>query len=326
MVYSNSIILTSATLYLNLKEFYFMLKILVIGSSNTDMIIKTTRFPAPGETIIGGEFFMFPGGKGANQAVAAARLGGDVSFICKLGNDIFGQKALEEFKNEKIDIQYAITDPNTTSGVALIIINQAGENEIVVAPGANYQLSKSDIDDAQEVIASSDIILLQLENPIETVEYAIKKAATAGKKVILNPAPAQKISEEIYSLLYLITPNETESSILTGINVKDFESIEEAAQILLRRGVQNVIITMGAQGAFFRNTNEKIFVPAKQVNAVDTTAAGDVFNGALAVAFANGLAWNQAIAFANTAAAIAVTRMGAQASAPYLKELETALN
>ncbi len=296
-------------------------KILIIGSSNTDMVIKTARFPMPGETIIGGDFFMFPGGKGANQAVAAARLGGDVCFICKVGGDIFGQKALEGFINEKIDTQYSITATDLTSGVALIIVNEVGENEIVVAPGANNRLSKFDIDNSQAAITASDIVLLQLENHIETVEYAINKAAIAGKKVVLNPAPAQSISQGVYRSLFLITPNETEAHLLTGISVYDIETAETAAQVLLDSGVQNVIITMGSKGAFFKNAIDKIFVPAQKVKAVDTTAAGDVFNGALVVALSKGLGWYEAITFGNSAAAISVTRMGAQASAPYLEEL-----
>jgi ribokinase len=298
-----------------------MTKILVIGSSNTDMIVKTERFPLPGETILGGNFFMFPGGKGANQAVAAARLGAEVCFICKVGGDIFGQKALEGFLNEKIDTQYCIKAPDLASGVALIIVNEAGENEIVVASGANNHLTKSDIDDSQAAITESEIILLQLETPIETVEYAINKVAKAGKKVVLNPAPAQSIALEVYKSLFLITPNETEAQILTGIPVYDLESADNAAQELLNKGVQNVIITMGSKGAFFKNAIEKIFVPAQTVKAIDTTAAGDVFNGALVVGISRGLGWQEAIEFANAAAAISVTRMGAQASAPYLTEL-----
>jgi ribokinase len=298
-----------------------MTKILVIGSSNTDMIVKTERFPLPGETILGGNFFMFPGGKGANQAVAAARLGAEVCFICKVGGDIFGQKALDGFFNEKIDTQYCIKAPDLASGVALIIVNEAGENEIVVAPGANNHLTISDIDDSQAAITESEIILLQLETPIETVEYTINKAAKAGKKVVLNPAPAQSIKSEVYRSLFLITPNETEAKILTGIPVYDLESADHAAQELLNKGVQNVIITMGSKGAFFKNTIEKIFVPAQNVKAIDTTAAGDVFNGALVVGISRGLGWQEAIKFANAAAGISVTRMGAQASAPYLTEL-----
>lgn len=298
-----------------------MAKILVIGSSNTDMIVKTTRFPLPGETILGGNFFMFPGGKGANQAVAAARLGGAVRFICKVGGDIFGQKAIDGFLEEKIDIKYCIRAPDLASGVALIIVNEAGENEIVVASGANNQLSTSDIADSLAAITESEIILMQLETPLETVEYAIKKAAKAGKKVVLNPAPAQFIAPELYSYLYLITPNETETEILTGVKVFNVETVKKAAQILLDHGVQNIIITMGSQGAFFKNVVEELFIPAKNVKAVDTTAAGDVFNGALVVAISNGHSWKEAITFANNAAAISVTRMGAQVSAPYLTEL-----
>ncbi len=295
--------------------------ILVIGSSNTDMVVKTDRHPKPGETIIGGEFFMFPGGKGANQAVAAARLGGQVTFICKVGDDIFGKQAFDGFKKAGIQTEYVLTTETHPSGVALITVNAVGENEIVVAPGANHQLAVEDINDASEAIATAEIVLLQLETPIHTVEYAIQKAFRQNKKVVLNPAPAQPLSEHIFSALYLVTPNETEAEILTGINVNDQKTAAAAAVILLNKGVQNVLITLGAKGSFFKNTDQEFLIPALIVKTVDTTAAGDVFNGALCVALAREKPWQEAIEFATQAAAVSVTRMGAQASAPYLHEL-----
>lgn len=298
-----------------------MPRILVIGSSNTDMVVKTTRFPQPGETIIGGEFFMFPGGKGANQAVAAVRLGGDVRFVCKVGNDMFGQQALAGFIREGIDTQFCRTSPTSASGVALITVNAEGENEIVVASGANNQLSIIDIDEAERAFTDVEIVLLQLETPRQTVEYAIQQGFKRGKKVILNPAPAQVLSPETYANLFLITPNETEAEILTGIQVTDLASAEKAADALLDLGVLNVIITLGAQGAFFKNSYQKMRVSAQQVGVMDTTAAGDVFNGALAVALAENKQWNEVISFATEAAAISVTRMGAQSSAPFRNEL-----
>jgi ribokinase len=296
-------------------------KIVVIGSSNTDMVIKTDKFPAPGETILGGEFFMFSGGKGANQAVAAARMGAEVILICKTGNDIFGQRSIAEYMKEGISTQYIKNDDSKASGTALILVDKKGENEIVVAPGANEALTGSDIEAADGVITSADIILLQLEIPLDTVLHAAKKAHGANKKVVLNPAPAQQLRKEIFSYLYLITPNETEAEILTGIKVNDTGSASQAAAVLLQAGVQNVIITLGAQGAFFKNETTEMLVKAPVVQAIDSTAAGDVFNGVLAVEITSGAGWETAIATACKAAAISVTRMGAQASMPYRKEM-----
>lgn len=295
--------------------------ILVIGSSNTDMVVKTSRFPQPGETIIGGNFFMFPGGKGANQAVAAARLGGHVSFICKVGDDIFGKQAIEGFVREGIDTTYCLSDAHVASGVALITVNATGENEIVVAPGANGGLSSHDLDAADVAFSEAGWVLLQCEIPMATVEYAVEKAYQRGKRVILNPAPAQLLTDKCLGELFLISPNETEAELLTGIGVTDLATAEMAAQKLLDKGVENVVITLGAQGAFFKNAQHQILIPAPAVKAVDTTAAGDVFNGAIAVALSEGLDWPAAISFANRAAAVSVTRMGAQASAPYSHEL-----
>lgn len=297
--------------------------ILVIGSANTDMVVRTTRFPQPGETILGGEFFMFPGGKGANQAVAAARLGGEVSFVCKLGSDIFGQQAMEGFKKEKINTTYCYTSPDTASGVALITVNAAGENEIVVASGANNELTKEDIDKAHAAFEQADIMLIQLETPIATVEHAIRKGYEMGKRVILNPAPAQAISADIYPCLYLITPNETEAALLTGIEVTDAATANQAAEALLQFGAQQVLVTLGSRGAFFKSSETQALIPAKKVKAIDTTAAGDVFNGALAVALAEGWDWLEAIGFAASAAAFSVTRMGAQTSAPTRAEVQS---
>jgi len=299
-----------------------MSQIIVIGSSNTDMVIKTSKFPVPGETILGGEFFMFSGGKGANQAVAAARMGAEVVLICKTGNDIFGQRSIDEFKKEGIITQYIQKDFNRTSGTALILVDEKGENEIVVAPGANETLTEIDIQVAEKVMASAAMMLLQLEIPLASVLFAAKKGYESGVKVILNPAPAQKLPNEIFRYLYCITPNETEAEILTGIKVNDIISAAEAAAVLLQAGVQNVIITLGPQGAFFKNNNSGILIKAPVVKAVDTTAAGDVFNGVLAVEIASGATWEAAIAIACKAASVSVTRMGAQASMPYRNELD----
>ncbi len=298
-----------------------MSKIIVIGSSNTDMVIKTNRLPVPGETILGGTFMMNAGGKGANQAVAAVRLGGEVTFVTKTGNDIFGEKAMQQFINEGIDTKYSIKDPVNPSGVALINVDENGENCIVVAPGANGTLSKNEIIDKLFDHDLSDLFLLQLEIPLDTVEYTAKRAAGKGYRVILNPAPASALSDEILRSLYLITPNETEAEILTGIRVHDVSSAEKAALKLNEKGVKNVVITMGATGAYILCGGISKLIPGNSVKAIDTTAAGDVFNGALTVALSEGKTIEDAVHFANKAASISVTRMGAQASAPFRKEI-----
>ncbi|MDD4033368.1 MAG: ribokinase [Bacteroidales bacterium] len=301
-------------------------KILVIGSSNTDMVIQTRKFPAPGETILGGKFFMNPGGKGANQAVAAQRLGGSVSFVGKIGNDIFGKQAVQLLENEGINVRYVAVDPENPSGVALITVDSKAENSIVVAPGSNGTLNPADFDKAQPELESAYFVLMQLEIPIPTVEYIARLAAQKEKKVILNPAPAASLSDELLRNLYLITPNETEAEILTGIRVSDEASALQAATFLHNKGVHIVIITMGAAGAFLLENGSSGMVPAPLVKAVDTTAAGDTFNGALVVALSEGKSLQESVTFANLAASVSVTRPGAQSSVPYRKELNVSPN
>lgn len=300
-----------------------MSRILVIGSSNTDMVIKTEKLPSPGETILGGTFLMNPGGKGANQAVAAARLRGKVTFVGKRGNDLFGNQSVGLLMREGIDTQFMIKDDEYPSGVALITVDSKGENSIVVAPGANGNLVPEDIPAKLFETAKFDILLLQLEIPLVTVEYSAITASEIGIKVILNPAPAQQLSDKLLKNIWLITPNETEAEILTGIKVNNSSSAEKAAIILQKKGVKNVIITMGAAGAYVKSDSYTGMVSGKIVKTVDSTAAGDVFNGALAVALAEGKDFGKAAAFANIASSISVTRMGAQASAPYRKEIHT---
>jgi len=295
--------------------------ILVIGSSNTDMVIKAPHFPTPGETILGGEFFMFPGGKGANQAVAASRLGGNVTFIAKVGNDIFGEHALLKFKEEKINTQFVILDKDNPSGVALITVDAKGENTIVVAPGANGTLSPIDILNADQEFERADIVLMQLEIPIKTVQHAANHANYYHKKIILNPAPARQLPDELLAGLFILTPNESEAEILLGIKISDIKSVEAAAKKLYEKGVVNVVVTLGAEGAYIFNADGGRLIPTTKVTPVDTTAAGDAFSGALAVAISENKTIDEAVAFANQAAAISVTRMGAQSSAPYRKEL-----
>lgn len=295
--------------------------IFVIGSSNTDMVVKSAKLPAPGETIIGGEFLMNPGGKGANQAVAAAKLGAAVTFLCKIGDDIFGRQALEGFKNEGINVDLVLIDPVQPSGVALILVDGKGENSIAVASGANGNLQVDELQQTIAQIQKGDIVLLQLEIPIPTVEYAIKKCSGKGARVILNPAPASLLDDAVFPYISIITPNETEAELLTGIKVIDVQSAEDAAKALQGKGVENVIITLGSKGALVYADAVKTLVPAPVVVAVDTTAAGDVFNGALAVALSEGSSLAKAAEFACKVASIAVTRMGAQASAPGRGEL-----
>jgi ribokinase len=277
--------------------------------------------PAPGETVLGGDFFMNPGGKGANQAVAAARLGGEVHFVCKVGKDVFGETALQQFKQDGINTQFVTQDPLAPSGIALINVDAKGENCITVASGANNCLSKGDIDAASEIFEAGDFVLTQLETPLETVVYAAKIAAKKGLKVVLNPAPAAELPAELFPHLYAITPNETEAEILTGVAVTNLLSAEKAANILLNKGVQHVIITLGADGAFYKTAYETEPIPVAKVEAKDTTAAGDCFNGALVVGLSEGMSWTEAITFACKAASISVTRLGAQASMPRLEEL-----
>lgn len=299
-----------------------MNRIIVIGSSNTDMVIKSKKLPLPGETLLGGTFMMNPGGKGANQAVAAARLGGNVTFVTKTGNDMFGAEAVNIFDNEKIDTSFIIKDAKNPSGVALITVDEHGENSIVVAPGSNASLSAYDIEDKVFDTDPSDLFVMQLEIPVGTVEFVAEKAVRKGNRVILNPAPSCQLSDDLLSCLFLITPNETEAEHLTGIKVIDIATAEKAATILRKKGVKNIIVTMGASGAYLQTETISKMIPVVPVKAIDTTAAGDVFNGALAVAISEGMKLEDAVVFANKAASVSVTRMGAQASAPYRKEIK----
>lgn len=297
-------------------------KILIVGSSNTDMVIRTESFPAPGETILGGTFLMNPGGKGANQAVAAARMGGKVIFVGKIGNDIFGKQALLQLKYEGINVDFVAVDPDNPSGVALITVDRKGENSIVVASGSNGTLSPEDFNKALGEFEESEFVLLQLEIPLPTVEYIAQLAVQKHKKVILNPAPAAPLSDLLLRNLFIITPNETEAELITGIKVNDEPSAFKAATILHEKGIEKVIITMGSAGAFLLENGKHEIIAAPRTIAVDTTAAGDTFNGALSVALSEGKSLRDSIVFANKAAAISVTRMGAQSSVPFRKEVE----
>ncbi len=297
-------------------------RIAVIGSSNTDMVVLTDKFPAPGETVMGKDFLMNAGGKGANQAVAAARLGATVAFIGKVGSDMFGQEAIRTLKNEGIDVTSVSTDSENASGIAQITIDGNGENCIVVVPGANNTLTENDIQNAAKLICDADIVLLQLEIPLATVVHAAKFACQKGKKVILNPAPATELPDDLFPNLYMVTPNETEIELLTGIRVTDQSTAKVAAEMMINKGVEVVIITMGTAGAYIHSANIQEHITAPKVQAVDTTAAGDCFNGALALALAESRDLTDAVQFANRAASIAVTRLGAQSSLPNKNELD----
>lgn len=296
-------------------------KLVVIGSCNTDMVVKSDRLPVPGETVLGGAFMMNPGGKGANQAVTVARMGGNTTFISKTGNDLFGRQSVEMYSEENINTDFIFSDPNLPSGVALIMVDNNGENCIVVASGANASLSTQDIDKAKEVIESADFLLMQLEIPIETVEYAAKMAYKKGIKVILNPAPAAFLSNELLGCLYAIVPNNSEAEMLSGIKVFDWASAKQAADIISSKGVNVVVITLGSKGALIKDGENYFEIPVEKIKAIDTTAAGDTFCGAFCVGLSEGLSIQDAVRMANKAAGITVTREGAQAAIPYRKEI-----
>lgn len=297
------------------------MNIVVAGSSNTDMIIKAPRIPKPGETILGGEFATAAGGKGANQAVAAARAGGNVTFIACVGDDMFGKQALSSFQTDKINIEYIKIVKDVPSGVALIFVDEKGENSIAVAPGANAKLTPQDIHKATSAFKNADVFVAQLEIPIETVKEAIMLAHKMNIPTILNPAPAQPLSDELLKHVSIITPNTSETELLTGIHVDSEQSAKKAANFLMAKGIKTVLITMGTKGSFIATHDFNVMVPSFKVKAVDTTAAGDVYNGAFAVALAKGKELPDAVTFASAAAALSVTKLGAQPSAPYEKEI-----
>jgi ribokinase len=299
--------------------------IVVVGSSNTDMIIKLERIPKPGETLLAGEFVTAAGGKGANQAVAAAQAGGAVTLVARVGRDMFGERAVAGLSRAGINVDYVQYD-KSPSGVALIFVDKNGENSIGVGSGANAKLSPADVRRAKSAFAGAKAVVMQLETPLDTVQAAADLGAAAGAIVILNPAPAQRLPDALLKKVAILTPNESEAELLTGIKANGDGACGRAADALLRKGVGTVIITLGPRGAFVATSASKQLVPAFKVAPVDTTAAGDTFNGALAVALAEGMPMLEAVRFANAAAAISVTRMGAQPSAPKRTEIEKLCN
>ena len=296
-------------------------RIVVVGSANTDFVLRVPELPSKGETVLGDQFRVVRGGKGANQAVAAARLGADVTFVARLGTDSFGDEALAAYRQEGIRTDFIIQDPDIHSGIALIMVNPNGENVIAVGPGANSHLSVENVQAATEAIQKADCLLLQLEVPLGVVQAAVEIARHNNVKVILNPAPARKLPQEILEAVDYLTPNETEAEMLAGMNPSEMgpDSLPQLASIL---GVSNLVVTLGSKGACILENGQTTLVPPFPITPVDTTASGDAFNGALAVALAQGEEIAKAVRFANAAGAITATRFGAQPSLPTREELD----
>ncbi len=296
-------------------------RIVVVGSSNSDMVVATPHLPAPGETVLGGSFLMAAGGKGANQAVAAARLGAEVALVARMGDDSLGEAALAQMQREGIDTRFITRDDEAPSGVALILVDGQGENLIAVAPGANARLSPRDVERARLAIDSAALLLLQLEVPLESVRRAARLARAAGVDVVLDPAPAQELDAELLGDVTILTPNESEAERLTGIAVTDEDSGFRAARDLRSRGVEVVVVTVGGAGCLLLSHEHRLAIRPPEVEAIDTTAAGDTFNGALAWRLADGAPLVEALETACRAAAISTTRRGAQPSMPTRDEL-----
>ena len=297
-----------------------MNKILVVGSSNFDMIAKVERLPVPGETIGGAELHTSNGGKGANQAVAAARLGGEVSFVTKVGDDNTGQQLLRDYQNEGMNIESAITEKGVPTGTALIFVDVNGENCIVVAPGANNKLSVADIDQLELVISKADVIVIQLEIPYDTVQHLCKLAGKLQKKILLNPAPARLLDTDVLKSVKYLVLNETEAEIISGIGLTA-GNIHDVCKTLKEMGPENIILTLGEKGSYVYNENIQQYVNTIKVGTIDTTAAGDTFCGALAVSLVKNHDLISSVKFASVAAAISTTRMGAQNSIPTKEEV-----
>jgi ribokinase len=300
-----------------------MLDIVVVGSMNMDLVVRVNALPAPGETVLGRDFATYPGGKGTNQAVAAARLGAGVAMVGRIGEDPFGEALKHSLASCGADISRVGTSKGEATGTALITVDQAGQNTIVVASGANNHLTLRDIKDAAGLISRARVLLLQLEIPQETVAQAIAEAAGGETKIILNPAPPRELPDELLKQLYCLIPNEIEAERLTGVKVADQNSAKQAAQRLLKRGAPRVIITLGDQGALLADGRNMAHIPARKVNAVDATAAGDAFIGCLAAELAASQPLEKAAGLASACGALTASRHGAQASLPTRKELES---
>jgi len=297
----------------------------VVGSLNMDLVTRASRIPQPGETIIGDDFHTLPGGKGANQAVAAARLGAQVAMVGRVGRDTFAGPLLDNLAGAGVDCTFVTQDSQAATGVALIVVDAAGQNSIVVASGANMRLLPDDVDAAETVISAAHVLLLQLESPLETVTRAAQVARAHGVQVILNPAPARLLPASLLSLVDVLVPNESETELLTGLPVGDQAEAEAAAAALQEMGVGTVILTLGERGALLAREGEVTLLPAFDVTPVDTTAAGDAFVGGLGVALAEGKTLAEAVRWGNAAGALATTRLGAQPSLPTRGALEALL-
>jgi ribokinase len=296
-------------------------RIVVVGSANTDMVVRVPTLPRPGETILGGTFFAARGGKGANQAIAAARAGGSIALVASVGDDTLGDETLASLTADGVAVDGVRRVAGARSGVALILVDDAGENCIAVAPGANASLAPDHAASITGRLTSNDVLVVQLETPIESVLAAVHAACRAGARVILNPAPAGDLPDELLREVSVLTPNEAEAARLAGMSSVKTATPESIASALLRRGVGAVVITMGPAGAYVADAELREMIPGHRVDARDSTGAGDVFNGALAVALSEGMTLTAAVRFANAAAAISVTRDGAQPSAPYRAEI-----
>ncbi len=296
------------------------MKILVIGSSNTEMIFMSPVIPGKGETVMGTSFGMSPGGRGVNQAIAAARAGGEVVFACRTGNDIFGEHVIEVLQQNHIDITNVIRDEKLASGISSVIVDAAGNSSITITQGANANLSEKDLLNAHLDMSSGDILLLQLDIPVETIRFAADMARSSGARVILNPAPALPVSDELLKSISILTPNASQAEILTGITITDERSAELAGRILLERGLSRVIITLRSKGAMVIDNGGAEHVPGFEMNSVDTSVVSDVFNGSLVVALSEGKNFYEAVLFANAAASISASRPGALASIPTRQE------
>jgi len=295
--------------------------VLVVGSANMDMVVSTARFPRPGETVLGRSFAMFPGGKGANQAVACAKLGGTVTFIGRMGKDVFRDRLFDSMRHDGVTMRRVTIDPSLPTGIAVITVDRTGQNQIMVASGSNMALLPADIDRHKAAFGEARVLLVQLETPLPAVQRAVALATKKGLTVILNPAPARRLPKSLLKMVDCLTPNENELSVLSGLPVNGLAAAERAARKLMDMGVRSVLVTMGAKGCMAVTPGGSRIFPSYKVRAVDTTAAGDAFNGALAFGLAAGLSLEAAVPFANGVAALSVTKMGAQSSMPGMKEV-----